>query len=253
MKFLAVTDLHYADRALGEGDRHHSQSLERLKEALKYCDDCDFIINLGDTADSFSDSRDQRTLLSEVKAVLDASGKPYYNIIGNHDTSIVKTEFYTLFDMKNRYYAFDTTEYRVIVLDACLNDVNDPIPKEEIIWDDCYIDGEQKNWLVTQLRDSDKKVIVFTHVPFMLSERETDDPHLIKNRYEIMDVFEKSGKVSAVFSGHYHSGTYGKSGGIHYVTFASMCVGDKNSFAVVEAGENSIVINGYGNIPSYTL
>lgn len=252
MRFLAVTDLHYTNKLLGEGDRRHSLSLEKLRQAVgSSADGCDCIVNLGDTAEGFDGFRPQQELLDEVYAVLRGTGLACYSIIGNHDTHLPKPEFYPHLGMADRYYAFDCGEYRCIVLDACLNDVHVPLPPEEIQWDDCWIDPEQITWLRHELDSAPGQVLIFTHVPFMLDSPEIENPHLIRNRRELMEIFERSGKVRAVFSGHYHDGCAGMCGGIPYITFAAMVVSEQNNYAVVDVTQNGIHVQGVGRQQSW--
>lgn len=254
MRFLAVTDLHYTNKEFGEDDRRHSLSLDKLRDALReHADGCSCIVNLGDTAEGFDGYLPQAELLDAVRDVLRGTGLPHYSIIGNHDTHMQKPEFYPHLDMPDRYYAFDCGAYRCIVLDACLNDVADPLPKQEIDWDNCCIDPGQIDWLRGQLDAADREVLIFTHVPFMLETPDIENPHLIRNRREIMALFERSGKVRAVFSGHYHDGCCGMCGGIPYITFTAMVLGEENTYAVVDVTENAVKVTGYGRQPSFEV
>ena len=247
MRFLAVTDLHYTDLHDGVDGRQHDLSLDKLKQAVENgAAGCDCIVNLGDTADGFAGHRPQTELLSEVRDVLRGSGLPYHAIIGNHDTSLPKEDFYPYLDMPDRYYAFDCGGYRCLVLDACLNDVREPLPQTEIQWDDCWIDPGQIAWLRQELEQTAGDVLIFTHVPFMLETRETENPHLIRNRDAVMELFEKSGKVRAVFSGHYHDGCFGMCGGIPYITFSAMVIGEENAYAMVDVTDGGITVTGFG-------
>ncbi|MCR5484469.1 MAG: metallophosphoesterase [Clostridiales bacterium] len=247
MKFLAVTDLHYSDEPQGNSDRAHVLSAEKLRTITEnFSDGCDFIVDLGDTADSFSGGRSQKELFSEVCSILEKTGLPFYSIIGNHDTSTDKREICSLMKMPGRYYAFDGGGYRCLVLDACMNDVNVPYPESEIVWDNCYIDEKQKNWLRDELQKSSLPVFIFTHVPFMLEEYEIQNPHLIVNRDEILDIIVKSGKVKAVFSGHYHNGCHTIYNGIPFVVFSALALEKDITFAVVTAEDGKLSVSGHG-------
>ena len=247
MRFLAVTDLHYTNLHDGADGRQHDLSLGKLKQAVaQHAPGCDCIVNLGDTADGYAGRRPQTELLCEVRDVLRGSGLPYYSIIGNHDTSLPKAAFYPYLDMPDRYYAFDCGAYRCLVLDACLNDVREPLPQTEIQWDNCRIDPGQIAWLRRELDAAAGDVLIFSHVPFMLEDRETENPHLIRNRDEVMELFARSGKVRAVFSGHYHDGCFGVCGGIPYITFAAMVISEENAYAVVDVTPDAVVVTGFG-------
>lgn len=247
MRFLAVTDLHYSDVEYGVDGRRHALSLEKLREAVRlHAAGCDCIVNLGDAADAAEGSRPQETLLNEVRDALRESGLPHYSIIGNHDTSIEKPDFYPLMDMENRFYAFTCGGYRCIVLDACLNDVHEPLPKQEIAWDNCWIDPTQLHWMRAELDRAELPVLIFSHVPFMLDTPDVENPHLVRDRREVMRMFAASGKVRAVFSGHYHDGCFGACDGVPYVTFAGMVIGEENTHAVVDVTEDGITVTGFG-------
>ena len=68
-----------------------------------------------------------------------------------------------------------------------------------------------------------------------------------------MELFSGSGKVAAVFCGHYHPGDLQIRDGIPYVTFAGMCEGEANSYAVVTAEDGLIRVEGRGNQPSFEV
>ena len=247
MRFLAVTDLHYTDLHDGADGRQHDLSLLKLQSALRDgAAGCDCIVDLGDTADGYAGHRPQTELLLEVRDVLRASGLPYYVLIGNHDTSLPKEVFCPFLDMPDRFYAFDCGGYRCLVLDACLNDVREPLPKAEIQWDNCWIDPVQLAWLRRELEEAPGDVLIFTHVPLMLEEREVENPHLVRNRGEVMALLSRSGKVRAVFSGHYHDGCFGVCGGIPYITFSAMVIGGENAYAVVDVTEDAVTVTGFG-------
>ena len=99
IKFLTVTDLHYCkkDDLIG---RRHCLSAEKLKRIIdEHSDGCDFIVDLGDTADGFEGSGNQETLMEEIAEILKNSGLPYYCAIGNHDTSLPKNKIEKILNM----------------------------------------------------------------------------------------------------------------------------------------------------------
>ena len=254
MRFLAVTDLHYTNMEYGVDDRRHALSCDKLREAVRlHADGCDCIMNLGDSADAADGCRPQAELLDEVRGVLRESGLPHYSIIGNHDTRMAKPAFYPHMDMDDRYYAFTCGGYRCIVLDACLNDVRQPLPQTEIAWDDCWVDPAQIAWLRAELERTALPVLIFSHVPFMLETPDEENPHLIRNRRELTDLFASCGKVRAVFSGHYHEGCFGFCDGIPYLTFAAMVIGEENTHAVVDVTDSAITVTGYGRQKSIKI
>lgn len=246
MKFFAFTDMHYSDIVM-EGERKRPMSLKKVKRALKeHADECDFVVNFGDTADLFEGYKSQTSLWKETADTLRASGKKYYCLIGNHDTSTDKNTWAEIMGMPSRYYAFDWDGYRILVLDPNQNDEKTPYPSEEIKWASCYIDDEQFEWMKKELEKAESEVIIFSHELFILQNRENDDDHVIRNREKLISLIEGSGKVKAVFSGHYHYGDRVRHNGIKYITFRSICLEDDYAHYVVTIDENDIDVQEYG-------
>lgn len=252
LKFLAVTDLHYSDKPETR-DRIHPLTPQKLKAALDTdATNCDFIMNLGDTADDFEGFKAQKDCFNEILDIFSKYDKPLYTVIGNHDTAMPKKDFVKLFNMPNRYYSFDCGGYRCLVLDSSMNSTDHPDTTEEIEWNNCFIDDEQKEWLINHLNSSELPILIFNHELFVMhNKQEQSNGHLIINRHEFIDLFENCDKIKAVFCGHYHSGEFVVEGGVPYITFSSMCIGYNNNYAVVTVDENKIRVDGRGNQCSF--
>ncbi len=247
MKFLAVTDLHYSDRNIPGEERQNHLSAQKLKYVIdNFADGCDFIAELGDTADDYREGRAQNVLMSEIAGILASSGIPYHCLIGNHDTSLPKQDIAQILSMPHRYYSFETDEFLCLVLDPNINDVNVPYPESEIAWAYTWLDDEQLGWIKAMLEETDKDVLVFSHELMMLKNRDDVDDHVIQNRDKAIELFERSGKVKAVFTGHYHYGDYVLHNGISYLTFSSLCLYDDITFAVVSIQGKKVTVEGHG-------
>ncbi len=252
IKFLAITDLHYCDRDIPDDERRNCLSASKLKKVIEsHADGCDFIVNLGDTADGLEGYGNQEEFMVEIAGILKSSKLPYHCAIGNHDTSMPKPKVTEILNMPHRYYSFETDDFTFIVLDANINDICKPYPDEEIQWAYTHLDPEQLAWLNATIYESEKDVIVFCHELFMKEYYENIDDHVIMNRDEAVSVFENSGKVKAVFSGHYHFGDYVCHNGIHYTAFNSLCLHDEASCAVVTIDNGKVTVDGHGFQKSY--
>lgn len=254
MRFLVVTDLHYSDKPTGNNNRYHAMSLDKLRTAIESCSDgCEFIVCLGDIVDSFEGYKPQTQGLTEIRAMLDSFGLPFYPTFGNHDTALDKREFMRLIGMTGRYYSFETDGYLFLMLDSSMNSKDEPYPQKEIKWTQCYVDDEQLVWMKDKISSTDKKVVVMTHA--LVSPGTTDDEdHIILNADEITDIlFEYEDKIAAVFCGHYHYGHSAKIGSIPYVVFKAMCMGTAITCAVVEINDGKVKITGYGDEPSIQI
>ena len=94
MKLLVVTDLHYSDKPMGENNRYHEKSLEKVKTAIEsYSDGCDAIVCLGDVVDSHEGYKPQEQGLRELREMLGGFDVPFYATFGNHDTALDKHRF----------------------------------------------------------------------------------------------------------------------------------------------------------------
>jgi hypothetical protein len=63
---------------------------------------------------------------------------------------------------------------------------------------------------------------------------DAEQHHLVKNAAEVREILEKSGKVKAVWQGHYHTGHDSIINGISYHTLGAMCEGEENRYIIAE-------------------
>lgn len=256
-RFLLVTDLHYCKKEVS-GDRFHAQSLEKLRKALKEsAADCDFIVNLGDTAENREGYGNQLELLSELSAEFKKTGKPYFTAIGNHDTASDKHEWFKMTDMPGRYYSFDAGEYLGVVLDAAMNSKEEPFPQGEMVWTEPYIDDEQLIWFKELVEKSEKNILLFTHFPIMIPDFHADvgtkRNHCVINRDELFAIIDDNPKIRGMFSGHYHDGGIMTNNGKPYLIFRAMCVENECTYAVVSVNDDMLTVEGHGMQESYRL
>lgn len=254
MKFLVFTDLHYTDKPVDSNGRYHEMSVTKLDRALQeYSDSCDFAVCLGDMVDAFEGYKSQAQGLEELSCVWNRYDKPFYAMIGNHDTAMNKHEFCRLAGMPNRYYSVETEEFLCLMLDTNMNSKDEPYPEKEIFWPECYVDGEQLDWAKEKINASEKPVIVFTHALLDFDSDEERNDHVLVNASEVKEVLFESGKVCAVFSGHYHDGQFMMLGDVPSIVFTSVCNEPTDNFAVVEIDKKSIRVEGHGTQPDYEI
>lgn len=252
LKFLAVTDIHYCDRDVPGAERRNCMSPIKLKNILRdHLEGCDFIVDLGDTADGLEGYGDQRTFMKEIADIFKSSGVEYHCVIGNHDTSLPKSEITEILGMPHRYYSFDTDEFTFIVLDGNMNDPAFPYPEEEIFWPVTWLDPGQLKWLEKTIDEAVKPVIVICHELFLQEKYDNDTDLILRNRDDAVSIFEKSGKVKAVFSGHWHFGDYVCHNGIHYVTLQALCLHEEETCSLITINGADVKVEGFGFQYSY--
>lgn len=259
LRFGIVTDLHYADRDAA-GTRYYRQSLQKLGECVELMNQegVDFLVELGDFKDQNASPEEKETLhfLQTIESKLREFNGPVYHVLGNHDMdSIMKDQFLNTisnsgFSKAQNYYSFNAGAFHFVVLDANYTREGVSYNKGNFDWKDCYIPEDQLRWLEEDLRRNARPTIVFVHQqldrPAFESAHDIFCPH---NADHVRHILEKSGKVLAVFQGHYHEGSFNILNGIPYYTLKAVIEGDgtvNNSYAIVEIGQHSeIVIRGY--------
>ena len=253
VRFGVVTDCHYAN-ADTVGTRFYRHSLDKLGDCvgLMNAQQVDFLVELGDFKDQDSPPDEQKTLsyLRVVESVFRRFDGPTYHVLGNHDVdSISKTQFLTNIentgvDPGRSYYSFDYNGVHFVVLDANYKSDGTNYDHGNFDWTNANIPPSELQWLRQDLTASRRAVIVLIHQLL-----DGTGPYYVKNAAEVRQILEQSGKVLAVFQGHYHEGSYSRIEGIHYYTLKAMVEGpgpENNSYAIVEVRPDmSIIVTGY--------
>jgi predicted phosphodiesterase len=260
-RFGITTDSHYAD-ADTVGSRYYRHSLDKLTECvlLMNVQKVDFLVELGDFKDQNNPPIEQKTItyLRAVEKIFQKFNGPNYHVLGNHDMdSISKEQFLsnvenTGIDPAKSYYSFDFNGVHFVVLDANYKSDGTDYNHGNFDWTDANIPPVELNWLRQDLAAARGPTIVFIHQLL-----DGTGQVYVKNATEIRKVLEQSGKVTAVFQGHHHEGSYSYIEGIHYYTLKAMVEGpgeENNSYAIVEIQpDSSITVTGYRKAVSKQL
>ena len=231
-----VTDIHYCTspvRTIPAEDsvRVYGHSLAKLRQAIDVFNtrSLDFAIELGDFKDCLDDGDRPGTIgfLQTVESAFRRYNGPRYHVCGNHDFDkislgdfLANTE--NAGDAKGRtYYSFVKGGVKYIVLDACYNNAEgEHYSLGNLDWKIAVVPRDEMAWLEKELATGTEPVIVFTHqILNTWDEKRCKIPHpfFIHNAAEVVKTLEKSRRVLAVFSGHFHKGAYSEHNGIHYV------------------------------------
>lgn len=212
---------------------------------------------------------------AEAKFTLFAGSR--YHVFGNHDTDQAsKGDFMSI--AKNTdvasnatYYSFDKGGVHFIVLDSSFrtNDASySGIPGEAgsgYTWDDANIPAEEVKWLTADIAAAKAPIIVLTHQQLNnqeLIDAAYDPKHTVRNAPAVRGILEASGKVFAVFGGHYHDGGYQEINGIKYIVLqANAAYGNDtsyhNQYATVkifsEGNKYTLSLSGSGMQRSYAF
>lgn len=237
LKFVQISDTHFSDIREDTGYKLLSKSGPLLEDAISQINKMkgiDFVVITGDLID-----RPNEDSICKAADILKKLRYPWYYAIGNHDINpngyLTKQKFVDILKEKNKNYKFDSAYYtfkpqngyRVIVLDAALEDKTGPngiVSDMELEWLDCIL-KKSKNDVV----------LIFIHFPVL--EPFESHNHRILNADAVKAVLEKYKMPIAVFSGHYHTTKITKRGNILHVSTPSL-VGYPNAFRVVNVKNN---------------
>ncbi len=295
IRFGLIADTHVSDKpddskTISEKagwTEYSTGSLDKIEAFAQRMNgnDVDFVAILGDficsPADTKAPYEDRRAksleLLQEAESRLSQFKGPRYHVLGNHDTDQLAKED-VMAKITNSgipsgksYYSFDKGGIHFIVLDPNYKaDGNalSGVPGAAgagYTWKDTFIPESEVSWLKQDLAASKGPVIILTHQLLNPQEQVDADFELelkVPNADEVRSILEKSGRVLAVFGGHYHSGGYQFYRGIHYVTLQGNVafgndVSHHNQYDTVEVNRNGsnyqLIISGNGKCKSFSL
>lgn len=131
-----------------------------------------------------------------------------FHILGNHDMDggYSREEVVKAFGMQSRYYAADLGAIQLLVLDG--NDTASPTSKGGY---PSYIGPEQQSWLIEQLEQAGKPVLIASHQPIA-------GIYTIDNPTEIQEILSRfSSKILLAINGHAHVDQHIRVGGVNYL------------------------------------
>jgi 3',5'-cyclic AMP phosphodiesterase CpdA len=218
-----ITDVHFGPEARWQGKLRKLTHLagELTRDFVRQMNDevkPDLVVNLGDDIEDESREADLQRY-GECQAILRTAKAELVNVAGNHDLIHMNREDLSRFWQRTGplYYSFDRAGWHFVVLHTLeRQDVDVRVPETQIAW------------LRDDLAAGTFPTIVLMH--HSASEQYVEDsrwwpgrPHmaLVKERAELRQAFEQSGRVRAVFNGHLHWNHFDLISGIPYVTIQS--------------------------------
>jgi hypothetical protein len=252
-RFGLLTDVHYAD-ADPKGTHFYRESLAKVREAVERfrTERVRFLAELGDFKDMVPDEPEERTLahLVTIEREIQRFGGATYHVLGNHDldnlskAQVLAHVTNTGIPANRSYYAFSAGDLRFIVIDANFLRDGRGYDRGNFDWREVYLPPAELEWLRAELSAATAPVIVLGH-----QRLDGDGDAQVINRAEVREIFERSGKVLAVFQGHDHKGAYSLVNGIHYYTLKAVVEDsgpENNAYAVVDVHPDlSITVTGY--------
>ena len=230
MKLGLIADPHYSSAALTCGKRYNSASLVKLEKALRRFEEnnCDLVIILGDVTDTEDTHELEAENVKKVSALLSASPLKTLCVMGNHDAFVfTEEEFYDLIGQEHQPALIEQDGCNLLFIDACYSVSGKHYEPGHGDWTDTFYPhtDDLKNTLARLTGNT----YIFMHQNI---DAEIREDHRLANAAQIREILEESGKVRAVYQGHYHPGHSSTLNQIRYTTLAAMCENEDSSMIV---------------------
>ena len=227
MKIGFFADSHYSSLPLSCGNRYHSKSLDKIKQAYKHFEkeNCDLVVCLGDLIDTEDFHEKEIENLKEIAAVIDNSPIKTVCLMGNHDAfAFAQEDFYKI--LKGCKPENINTEGKLLIfLDCCYFKSGKHYMPGDTDWTDTYYPYFDE--LKKEIENSNQEIYIFTHQNLDIN---APSNHCLYNMEEINAFLQANPNVKTVYQGHYHKGEESINGSVRYKTFPAMCEIDEGYF-----------------------
>jgi len=201
-----ITDLHVGSDSDKTGSRvlrpDFVSKINHFIEKMNNSFVPNFIIANGDIIEGTKISADKGMAeLLLVKKLFNRTTLKKYWVAGNHDLrSVNKKQFMQSLDIDYVNKAFEVGNHKIIILDSNFTkDDKDVVPGDGYIRG--HISEKQIKFLEKELKNTDKKTIIFMHHPPLWGIDEKSKFGLPDNAKRLQEIFSQN-KVFAVFAGH---------------------------------------------------
>ncbi len=234
LKIAVVTDIHYG--LTEEGQTASRLGLQMLEQSLNTIgqDSFDLLVDLGDRLND-KKLADARACLKELAVCFRNIRMPRHHILGNNDILDVQKQEKILGTTLTNH-SITMSGWHFIFLSAYDGSVAG------------NLDDFSLNWLERELEANDLPKIVFSHQPLdgqdlpdnRFFKDDTTDAYS-KGASYARSIFEESGKVKLVISGHLHQNKICEINNIHYISVTATTpfidVEPEAAFAVLELND----------------
>lgn len=224
MKIGLFSDPHYSSQELTGGNRRNNLSLGKMRLALERfaAAGCDRVICLGDLTDTEDTKAQEEANMRQIAALFAEFSMPVTVIMGNHDAYVfTPAEFYTLLGGCEPT-PIHGEGVHLLFVDANYTAAGVRYTPHGFHWYDVGL--PDPDGLRAQLDALEGDVYLFMHQNIDPAIPAAD--HRLANADAVCDIIEQSGKVKAVYQGHYHWGNQSSRNGVDYVTLPAMAVYD---------------------------
>ena len=221
MKIGLLSDSHYCVSLFG-GAKYRPGMLAKTKVTLDKMKEegVELIVFLGDLIDKCRTQKQEIKCIDSIADLYRETGVPYVILRGNHDCLVFPPEeFFYRVGGREAPFSLSFGDKLLLFIDGNYSQSGVPYAAGTNNWTDTAIPEKQVVWLRETLSSAtEKDIFVFSHQNFVNDNKKYN----VKNASLLCDMFEKDGRVRAVFQGHYHAGGTKEINGIRYVVVPSL-------------------------------
>lgn len=232
MKIGLFSDPHYSSQELTGGNRRNNLSLGKMRAALAHfaAAGCDRVICLGDLTDTEDSKEKEIANMREIASLFAEFSMPITVVMGNHDAYVFTAEeFYALLGGCEPTPIHEEGLH-LLFLDANYTSQGVRYTPHGFHWDDVGLPDPEG--LRQQLAALDGDAYLFMHQNIDPAIEAAD--HRLANADEVCGIVEESGKVKAVYQGHFHWGNRSHRNGVDYITLPAMAVYEDNTCIIID-------------------
>ncbi|HRY27745.1 MAG TPA: metallophosphoesterase [Candidatus Moranbacteria bacterium] len=182
--------------------------------------------------------------LQLVKNIFNFSKIQKYWVPGNHDLrSVTKQQWESALGINYLRKSFELRNYKIIILDSNFTEKDNNVSPGNG-YTRGHVSREEIKWLEKELKNTDKKTIIFIHHPPLSNVDFKSDLKLLDNATELRELFAKYA-VLAVFGGHVEDLYSEKVDGVQYFSIPGIYKNPKypGAFSVINIRKNQVEVN----------
>ena len=228
MKIGLFSDAHYSSAALTCERRYNNKSLGKIEGAYRFFEreGCALAVCLGDLIDTEATVEQEKENLARVGQVIRQSTVPTVCLMGNHDAFVLeRAEFYEILGL-SPVEELHLDGRRLLFLDTCYFKDGRHYAPGDRDWTDCFLPRAEE---LRERLAAGGDTYLFLHQNIDPAVMEN---HRLGNADHVFSVIRESGRVKAVFQGHFHPGCRSEYDGISYITLPAMCESEGAYFAI---------------------
>lgn len=244
-----VTDLHAETSIQNDGTRVirkvFAEKINYFVEKMNNETVPDFMVINGDVIEG---TRTPTSVgiqqLQLIKNIFDRSAIQKYWVLGNHDLrSVTKEQWKSALGINYLRKSFEFRNYKIIILDSNFTS-KDKNAAPGNGYTRGHVSKEEIKWLKNELKNTEKKALVFIHHPPLWGTDSRTNEGFIDNAQELREIFSNYG-VLAVFGGHLEDLYYEKTDNVKYFVLPGIYKHPKypGAYGVINVKENRVDVD----------